>query len=481
MRLFVFFFLAVFTCCPLRAQDLTGLSFSNYGGLYRATYNPSVLGGSRYKWQFNIGTVNSTITTRYFQYFGRNALLYPSLASKSSHQLYGRSRTMGSLTNEDVIHVSSVFHLPSLMISFGKIHGAAVQVRSRGIVQGAGIPDDMKMLYSKRLDTPKPSGGSGEWGPFHLKQHSFTEVAFSYGVQLLDAPDHKFRAGATVKYITGGRTSFIEGTAGDYHFEEVGAAGENQITIDNLTYHAGYTNPISKPGAGDLFNGNKYGQGWAFDAGVSYEIGSYFYRNDEGDSRPGYVLRLAASVNDVGRIHYKTGSSYQFSGSAGSWTMKQSEMETIADSGPEGLYSLLGGEAGEAVRGTGLLPSMYHLEADLQVFKAFFIHASRSAGLNATPENRLLSVTLPNYFTIAPRWENEDSDYSFPISFIEGKKKISIGVTGRVGPVHMGFSNIAGIFGKGDTRATYGYLGVSLFHLKTRDYRKKIKWKPSWD
>lgn len=483
MRLLIItLFFSGITSSLLRSQDLIGLSASNYGGLYRATYNPSVLGGSRYKWQLNVGTVNSTISNRYFQFFGRNSLLYPSIASKSSHQLYGQSRTMGSLTTQDPIHVSSVLHLPSFMMSLGKIHGIGVQVRTRGFVQGAGIPQDMRMLYSKRLDTPKPNDGSGTWGPFHLKQHSFTEINFSYGVQLLNLPAHKFRAGATVKYLTGARTSFIEGSADSYHFGPVGASGENQITLNNFTYHAGFTNPVEKTGVGEKADKKRYGQGVALDLGVSYEIGSYWYREDPGDSRPGYVLRLAASATDLGQIQYKTQSSKQFSGSSDSFQIQQNELETIANLGPEGLQSLLGGEPGSAITGAGRLPAMYHLEADLQLFKAFFIYASKSTRLPNNPENQLLSVTMPNTFTIAPRWENEDSDYSFPVSFIAGKKKPSFGVTARVGPVHIGFSDMLALLGKGrESRATYGYLGLSLFHLKTRDYRKKIKWKQNWD
>ncbi|GAA4445885.1 hypothetical protein GCM10023091_38070 [Ravibacter arvi] len=481
MRGTSFLFLVLFSVSSAYSQDLTGLSASNYGGLYRATYNPSVLGGSRYKWQLNLGTINSTISSRYFQFFGRSSLLYPSIASKSTAQLYGKSRTMGSITDQEEIQLNSTLHLPSFMISLGKIHGVAVQVRSRGFVQGAGIPDDVRMLYTKRLDTPKPGGGSGNWGPFFLKQHSFTEVAFAYGVQLLDTPAQKFRVGATVKYIMGGRTSFIDGSIGDYTYAPVSANGENQLTMHQVAYRAGYTQPVTKPGLGDLLDRQKYGQGWALDAGLSYEIGTHWHRDDPGDSRPGYVLRVGASVNDVGRIGYKTASSTQFSGRAETLEMTQREMETIADQGPLGIRSLLGGEDIGTFRGTGRLPSMYHLEADFQVFKAFFIYAARSAPLNTATDNPLLSVTLPATFTIGPRWENEDSDYAFPVSFIDGKKKVSVGVTGRIGPVQMGFSNFLALIGKSDSKATYGYLGISLFHLKTRDYRKKIKWKQNWN
>jgi len=119
------------------------------------------------------------------------------------------------------------------MISLGKSQGIAVQVRSRGFVQGAGIPDDIKMLYSKRLDTPKPDGGSGDWGPFHLKQHSFTEVSFSYGVRLLDRERHKFRMGVSLKYLAGGRTGFIEGNV-DQLLIDVPALEDTLSELDGI-------------------------------------------------------------------------------------------------------------------------------------------------------------------------------------------------------------------------------------------------------
>lgn len=474
-RLIVISFLCL-TVMRIQAQDLMGLSMSNYGGLYRATKNPSTLGGTPYKWQLNMGTINSTISARYFQFFGRNSILYPSLASHSTHQLYGRSRTMGSITDGKRIDLNSTLHLPSLLVSLGKKQGIAFQLRNRGFVQGNGIPEDIKMLYTKRLDTPKTSGGSGDWGPFHLKQQSFTELALSYGVLLMDTPMHKFRAGATFKYLTGGRASFIEGSVDRYHYEEYSAAGENQIVMENVAYQAGYTHPVSDDR--NYLNKDKFGQGIAFDAGVTYELGTHWYRDDEGDSRLGYVLRLAASVTDLGNLSYKTTYSSQFGGSSDQFVMQQKEMETLANRGPDGIKSMIGGEENGSFTGTSNLPAMLHLEADLQLFKSFFLHAAYGKNLNNTPN--LHSVSLPGYVTLAPRWEYEESDYSFPVTFFEGKKKPTIGVTGRVGPVHLGFSNIAALLGLGETKATYGYLGVSLFHFKTRDYRRKIKWKPEW-
>ncbi len=466
-----------FTC--LQAQDLSGLRASNYGGLYRATYNPSVLGGSPYKWQFNLATINSSINNRYFLYLGRNSVLYPALASKSSKELYGRSRTMGSITNPDRIHLVSDVRWPSLMLTVAKHHGVALQFRSRGFVQGEGIPAEMKMLYTKRLDTPKEGPGGGEWGDFYLKQHSFSEMAASYGVQLVNRKEHKVKTGLTVKQLWGGRTSFIKGHVENYSYGPVGG-GENEVTLNNFRYEAGFTRPVGSATFPELLKAGNYGQGWAVDIGFTYEIGSHWYRSDPGDQRPGYVLRLAGSVNDMGQLRYRTRSSERFSGEADQWVMGQREMETIADYGPEGMRMLLEGASDGDFTGKGRLPGMYHWEADVQLVKSFFINIAGSRSLYKERGN-LLDIRQPGHFTITPRWEYEDADYAFPIAFIEGKKQVAVGVSGRVGPVQAGVSNFLGLIGKGDTRATYAYLGVSLFHVRTRDHRKKIKWKPAWD
>ena len=129
------------------AQQVPGLSFSNYGNLYRTTQNPSVLGGSRYKWQVNLVTAGSTISNRYFIFFGRNSFLYPMLVPHSTDELYGRSRTMGSVTQGDPLYVASEVRWPSVMFSVGKNHGFAFQVRSRGFVQGNNIPQAIRTMY----------------------------------------------------------------------------------------------------------------------------------------------------------------------------------------------------------------------------------------------------------------------------------------------------------------------------------------------
>ncbi len=227
------------------AQQIPGLSISNYGGLYRATQNPAVLAGSRYKWQINLITAGSTINNRYFYYFGTNAFLYPQLAPHSTHELYGRSRTMGSVSQGDPLFVASEIRLPSVMFSVGKNHGFAAQLRSRGFVYGHNLPQDIRRMYFKRLDTPDTPTGTGEWGDFDLGQQSFSEASFSYGLQLVNWRSHKLKVGGTAKYIFGARASYLKASADRYEIRPMpgGEADEKELLLDNFAYESGYTHP----------------------------------------------------------------------------------------------------------------------------------------------------------------------------------------------------------------------------------------------
>ncbi len=228
-----------------QAQQVPGLSLSNYGGLYRVTQNPSVLGGSRYKWQVNLVTTGSTINNRYFIFFGRNSFLYPLLVPHSTDELYGRSRTMGSVTQGDPLYVASEVRWPSVLFSVGKSHGFAFQVRSRGFAQGNNIPKAIRTLYYKRLDSPATPTTSGTWGDFDLGQQNFSEASLSYGLQLVNLRSQKLKIGGTLKRVFGARVGYLRGSADQYETRPVagGETDEKELVVKNFTYESGYSQP----------------------------------------------------------------------------------------------------------------------------------------------------------------------------------------------------------------------------------------------
>jgi hypothetical protein len=461
------------------AQQIPGLQFSNYGGLYRATYNPSVLGGPRHKFQINVLTLGGSIKYRYFRFIGENSFLYPVLAPHSTKELYGRSRTMGSLTYKDPIFLTGEIRWPSVSFALGKYHGVAVQLRTRGFVLGRNIPAAIDNLYMKRLDTGSTPPLSNEtWGDFSLVQQSFSDLSFSYGAQLLDIEGHKFRVGVTVKRVFGARVAYLKGNADHYSINPVSSNDPDisQLGIDNLTYESGYSTPNRKMGLGNLFDSGKYGAGWGYDLGFSYEIGSVWKgRKEVYNDSPDYLLRLAGSLTDIGSVRYKTSDSKVVRGTHSDVVVGQKELETISDRGPEGFMSLFPGDTSSIFAQKVKLPQALNLEADLQVFHGFFLNLSHTSRFNSrrgdSRGGRPLDMYVPNTFIITPRFEDEDSGLSFPISFIQGNNRPSIGLAGHFGPVFLGFSNVNGLMKSGGARGSMMYIGFTAWKAT----RKKDK------
>jgi len=183
------------------------------------------------------------------------------------------------------------------------------------------------------------------------------------------------------------------------------------------------------------------------------------------------LLRIAASLTDIGSIKYKTANSRVISGQQSQYVMGQKELETISDQGPEGFMSLLPAQTDTSFSKNVRLPQAFHLEADIQLVKGFFVNLAKTTRYNARKDEPLDMYQL-NSFTITPRFEDEDSDFAFPVTFIQGNNRPSIGAVGHFGPIFLGFSNVNGLIKNGGARGSMVYVGVSAWKLR-RDKAKK--------
>lgn len=451
-----------------KAQQISGLDLSNYGGLYRVTYNPSTLGATPYKFQVNGLTLGGSIGRRYFDFFGKNSFLTPILASQSTDEIYGRSRTMKSLTDQR-INLQSEIRWPSVLFSVGKIHGFALQARTRGFIYGYA-PSTIKTLYAQRMDNDLPINPSPISNPhIELNQLSFSDISFSYGISIINKKAHKLKLGITGKSITGARLSSIQMTADNIAVNTT-TPDAKSLDFTNVSYSAFYTNEMIEQKLPPVFNTSKYGSGWAYDWGISYELGNNIWKNNKEsfDTSPTYFLRLGASMTDIGNIKYKPSNISYKSGEVPQLTIGQTEMEQIANYGAKGFMNLMPPTSYDTLlMKTASLPTVLHLEADLQLAKSFFINVSNSQGLvSSKPDAPQGNIDYPDYTRITPRFEGQDFDLAIPITLIENQKA-QVGLTAHFGPLFVSFSNITGIFEPKEKKgATMAYIGLSVFKLK---------------
>jgi hypothetical protein len=182
------------------------------------------------------------------------------------------------------------------------------------------------------------------------------------------------------------------------------------------------------------------------------------------------VLRLSASVTDLGAIRYEGSDSRVISGRQNRTVIRQAALEMIGNRGADGFVGLFPAQTTSLLRQEARLPAAMHLEADLQLLKSFFINVAQTRRYGDAPQSAL-DLTQPDLLTITPRFENEDSDFALPLTFIEGNKRVSMGALARFGPFHVGFSNLNGLLNRKDqdaTRATFMYVGFSAWRFKDR-------------
>jgi hypothetical protein len=180
------------------------------------------------------------------------------------------------------------------------------------------------------------------------------------------------------------------------------------------------------------------------------------------------VLRLAASFTDIGMIQYKTKNTRIEKGSMERSLIDQAGLEKIGNEGVEGFASLFPGQLSDSTfRQNVRLPQTFNLEADLQLWKGFFINVANTQRLGSRKDHPF-DIYQPNSITITPRTEEEGYDFAFPITFINGQKKPTIGVVAHFGPVLLGFSNLNGLIKKSNPKGSMAYIGVSIWKFKDR-------------
>ena len=89
------------------AQEFIGQHSSNYAGINRATFNPSSIAGTRYRYHINLVSFNATITNRYFKYFRTDALFHPFKNAYAEKDMYGKTKLTGTQTQGDTISVTA--------------------------------------------------------------------------------------------------------------------------------------------------------------------------------------------------------------------------------------------------------------------------------------------------------------------------------------------------------------------------------------
>ncbi|MGA0556009.1 DUF5723 family protein [Larkinella sp. VNQ87] len=438
------------------AQYYPGLVSSNYGGIHRMLQNPSSIAGTRYKFQVVAFTGNSSVNSLYTKYVSKG--LFQTIQLPYSKSLSLPLRTVGSITDAPRTTSYSEILGPSFLINVDGNQTIALHTRLKSYLYGSSLPENLTEAYRNRLfyRNLQPSSGSFDFG---LAHNSYGEVGLTYGLQVFDGQWHRLKIGATVRRIVGAQMSYLN-ARGNYAIRQVNGDVEKRLDITNLDYSLGQTTTRKDFSLSSVFS-NAYGSGWGYDLGATYEIGKRTtgrgYNSDTPmkDPRPAYWLRLSAALLNGGSIRYPAGQAIT---GGGPFTFNQEELEKFGNAPADYLNTHADNGSQTYNPGKVALQRMLHLEADLRLVPSFYVNGLSMTNLSSG------ATQMPNMLIVTPRFEDEDVELGLPISIIGPDSRVAVGLSSRLGPLTLGFSDMGRLFSKkGENRSSLVWLGFSVW------------------
>ena len=457
-------FFALMGASSLHAQEFMGQHTSNYAGINRATFNPAVIAGTRYRYHINLVSFSTTLNNRYFKYFRSDALFYPFRNAYAESDMYGKSKLTGTFTGGESVNVLAEFRPPSGYVGVGKNNWLVVgfQTRLRGFVQGSGVPSAIFDAYKYRLDDGLTKASAGSFTNFTMNQHSFFETGLTVAVMPLRLDRLiRVKVGATIKRLSGARNVFLTIKNANYQVKPLNA-NDYVMELGNVSYEYGYTQPVQAFRLGSLFSSN-YGSGTAIDLGATVEIGRIL---QHAENQANYIARIGVALTDEGQISYPSGGK-QYSGTLSKLTISQNQLIDIGNNSVKGLETILGTAKPATYASSTTLPRTLNIDADLQLAKSFFINSTwiKPTNVGSLPAN----LAQPRVFSLTPRFEGEDVEFTLPVTWWEGNDKPTIGFSVRFGPAYIGFSNFGGLVSKAvQPRGSLAYFGIQLWRINDK-------------
>jgi hypothetical protein len=452
-----------------QAQQFSGLSINNYSAVQQIPCNPAWVcradGGTELHFFSASGLIGTNAYTLSKGWLTRT-VTGAGGSTPVEDQDYVKDQLNGDKkyiwANADVLGPAISFRLrPNIFV------GAYTRVRQ--VAGGGNLTKDALQFIGDRQHVALGIPAQVQKAGFTL--HVFTETGVTYGAILKDDGYHRWRAGGTVKYLTGL-------AAGSVYADDIGIQLNDRDSAAQLngTVSVKYSSGVRKLTGSDANNsisswlngGEKHSFG--FDIGLQYEYHPDYNPNKETP----YLFSIAASVTDVGGIWYRadTGSK--------TYSTKLNYVQ-ILQSKPGSNGNTPGGNGGVAVSPDSVskadstfpfrvaLPTAFRLNADLQLGDGFAFAADILLNLQSSKDG-VYNPGYANTFCFTPRYETKHFMIGLPFCFVH-HQQMTAGVVLRAGPVFIGSSSAISCAITNHVNALDGYMGVCMkFKHKGRTF-----------
>lgn len=427
-------------------QQYTGLSSDNFVGYNSSYLNPASIVNTTNKFSIS----SSLVFLQSNNYLGTNSSLV-SIAFNNEQERYRNHMSAGYEMNNFSFDVIGGYY----EIDHNNSVGYSMRIRQFGNVDG--LSDALTKAKDEDF-TENPVGTPIDFSAMNFSQFIYTEHRFNYARVIQDDTPHFIKAGAAFKLINGHDASYLYADEGSFDFQS-----QNGTNADFTDIQFRY----GRAEKDNTFSSRKLGVG--FDLGVVYEFrpdpDAYKYDMDgetniERYDQKKYLFKLAASINDIGRVKFsKDTSSYDFVNDGDLVNVDDISSLGFGGGGGGGALSLFKEFDNLAANGVKSddneetfnmnLPTTFNLMGDYNIWKNFY-----ASWTSVIPLKRRRDPHKSHFkaiHTLTPRYETNTVSIMVPFSF-QRNGQINMGVAGR-----FSFDNGIGVFAGGNNFT--GWLG----------------------
>jgi hypothetical protein len=464
------FLLSVFT--KVYSQHFYGLNNSNFNGVHGMYINPSSIADCRFSRHINISTFGSQLSNDYLTLEVPFSLrdLFDGTVPDDVKTPSGQIRWNKDWLQENLNGKpkSGYFGLewrgPAGMTRIRKNMAVGFGMRTRMAFSAYEIDENLARTIRSGFDTGYVRSYMRD-NAFTVNLNATQEISATGAAVLINSKRIYLKAGATVKMLFGLGHAHIVNRGVEMNF-----GNPDSIRINRIDMEIGHSNPeiFEKLRRGLIaaslpsFQINGFGLG--YDLGATYE-----WRPDATSaliSKNRYLLRVAASVLDIGGIRYNRNSLNYAVNRNTPHTF--TEHDAFSNAFNKGIDSGLNWMKNYAIqhfnyeeqpaRYTVALPSMFCLQADYNLLKGFYLGLNWNQSFVSRSE---ISFRRPSGIVLLPRYENRLFEFSLPLSLYNDYTDAGVGAFARVGPVFVGTDDFFRSINRSSFNGFNFYFGVS--------------------
>lgn len=442
-HIYTFCFLTL-SFVQIQAQNsFNAIKTSQRGGILTTLVNPADIAGMPQKFDLNIIGFDMTVAN--------NIVNFTSSELGQTNDF--KDRFFNSAKPEGLnVRINADIVGPSLAIALNKKTVVGFITRARmnmalnniDIITGKAIVDGTySSSTSLPYTTPRINNMSANltgWG----------ELGAVISTEIFKDSRHSVKIGGTIKgifagsyantYMSNFKMTFDTITGGNLQLQN----GSGNLGLE----YSGNSDPL-KSVSDNLFGAPT---GLGIDAGISYQ-----YKNVTTGK---YIFKLGASLIDLGsmRINLDKQNSRQFTINSAATI----DPKTINGSDLDAIITNIKntGAVTELTSDTTItlnLPMALNLQADVNVWKAFFVTLNLQR--RATDETNPRSMRALNYLTITPRMMTKFIELYMPFSFSEVQGN-TIGAGFKLGPLYVGSSSLVSAIASTENKAIDFHCGI---------------------